>query len=110
MANPSFVGEDKGVVSGLMGKVDVSGFKALRSELQMAEKVLGSGLLMGVTELATGGSKVKAVWESIKWGALARSGLGGVAILTGAFIGLTGAIRSGIRESGILQAALGKLG
>jgi hypothetical protein len=110
MANPSFVGEDKGVPSGLLGKIDVAGFKALRSELQLAEKALGSGLLLGVTELATGGSKVKAVWESIKWTALTRAGVGGIALLAGAFIGLTGAIRKGIRESGILQAALEKVG
>jgi hypothetical protein len=114
MANESLVGTEAAGLngSGLNGpaKIDLAGFRALRSELKLAEKSLGSGLLMGVTELATGGGKVKAVWESIKWGALARAGLGGIALLTGAFFGLTGAIRKGIRESGILQAAFDKLG
>lgn len=111
MANESLVGRQTETgAAGLLGKIDVSGFKALRSELQMAEKALGGGLLFGVQELAFGGSKVKAVWESIKWTALTRAGLGGLALLTGAFFGLTGAIRKGIRESGILQSALEKVG
>lgn len=112
MANESLVGKEGGAagLGGGTSKIDLSGLKALRSELQMAEKALGVGLLSGVAELATGGSKVKAIWESIKWGALARAGLAGIALLTGAFFGLTGAIRKGIKEAGLLQGALEKMG
>ncbi len=103
-ANPSLVGR----VAGRAG-VDPAGFKLLQQEIGMASKALSTGLLAGVIELGVGSSKVKAIWESIKWGALARAGLAGFAVLAGGALALTGALRKGVKESGLLQAAIDRM-
>jgi hypothetical protein len=90
--------------------VDSAGFKAMRQELELASKVMGEGMLAGVAELATGGSKVKAVWESIKWGSMARLGIAGFAGMLMAANALTFGIRKIVEESGALQAAIDRVG
>lgn len=113
-ANPSLVGRIGGNSNGDGGgggiaSVEASGFKAMRTEMQLASRVLSDGLLSGVAELATGGGKVRAVWESIKWGALARAGLAGFAGLLIGARALAGGIRKAVDESAALQVAMERL-
>jgi hypothetical protein len=105
-ANESLVGR---AAAGAGLNINSTGFKVLRTELQLASKVLGEGLLAGVGELATGGSKVKAIWESIKWSTLARAGAGGFVFMATAATGLAAGIRSVVKETGALQAAVNRL-
>jgi hypothetical protein len=70
----------------------------------------GVGALTGLTELATGASKTKAILESIKWTVFARAGVAGFALILPAVYGLIFGIRKAVTESGILQAALERLG
>jgi hypothetical protein len=101
MANPSFVGNETSNFG--------SGFKALRGELKLASDSLHSGLIAGAFELAAGGNKVKAVWESIKWAAMTRAGVAGFALLVTGIGALTFGIKKAVMESGALQAAMDRL-
>jgi hypothetical protein len=88
---------------------DTTGLKVLRSELTGAAEAMKTGLVVGAFELATGGSKTKAVWESIKWGVMTRAGVAGFAMVLGAISGLAGGLRIVLRESGSLEAAMKRL-
>ncbi len=99
-ANEAYVGRNVGLKeTGLTGLK-----KALGSE------AASFGATSGLLELATGGSKVKAVMESIKWGAYAAAGVAGFKLVADGVLGLTVGLRKAVNESGILQAALQRLG
>ena len=97
MPNPAFVG---------------TGLTDLKQALAGLNK--GGGLewggFAGLSELATGASKTKAVIESIKWAAFARAGVAGFMSIVPAAYALMFGIRKAVTESGILQAALQRLG
>jgi hypothetical protein len=107
-ANESYVGRATSAVQQRLN-IDDAGFKALKADLAMSNKVLQDGLIMGAITLAAGGGKVKAAWEGIKWGWMARAGVAGLAMVTGAAYALAIGIRKGVTESGVLQAALQRL-
>jgi hypothetical protein len=107
-ANESYVGRATSAVQQRLN-IDDAGFKALKADLAMSNKVLQDGLIMGAITLASGGGKVKAAWEGIKWGWMARAGVAGLAMVTGAAYALAIGIRKGVTESGVLQAALQRL-
>ena len=109
--NPSLVGRTKDLISETSEAAfgSAAGLKALRSEIALTAKVMGEGMGAGLITLATGGNKVRAVWESIKWGAIARAGLAGFAGLLFGAQALAGGIRKIVTESGALQAAIDRL-
>lgn len=111
MANEALVGNigNSGAEIGSAVAKD-TGLRVLKAELGAAGEAMKTGLVVGAFDLASGGSKVKAVWESIKWAALTRAGAAGLGMLLGAFVGVTVGIRSAITASGILQAGLDRLG
>lgn len=101
MANESFVGRSTGLGD--------AGFAALKKDLGAIPTALGAGVSTGILELTTGTSKLKAIWESIKWTALARAGVAGLAILYTSMTALTFGIRKAVSESDSLRAAMEKL-
>ena len=67
---------------------------------------LATGGVAAMLELATGGSKVKAVWEGIKWTAMAKAGVAGMGAISVSVIGVVQALRTMIKTSGALEIAL----
>lgn len=98
MANEAFVGKQFGL-------------SELKSSLSGLTKsgAFSWGASSGVFELLAGGSKLKAVIESIKWAAFARAGVAGFAAVVPMAYALVTGIRKAVTESGILQAALNRI-
>lgn len=103
MPNPALVGnQPPGSSFGLSGlKSSLSGL-AKNSSFQW-------GATSGIFELISGGGKLKAVLESIKWAAFARAGVAGFAAIIPMAYALVTGIRKAVTESGILQAAMQRI-
>ena len=92
----------KDVETNVKAKVEVTGAKEAASQM----KVLGAAGTAALLELATGGSKVRAVFEAIKWGAFAKAGVAGFAALSTGVLALVGSVRKLLVTTGALETAL----
>lgn len=80
-------------------KVDVEIQATGAAKFKAATKGLGTGLTVGLITAVAEGKKFKAVWEGIKWGAMARVGVANLALISGSAIAATKAIIGLVRGS-----------
>lgn len=94
--------KNKGVPVPVNAKVKLAGAAAFKSSMN----AMTQGGLMAILTLATGGSKVKAAWEAIKWGTLAKLGVSGMAMMSTAALGLVSALKTMIKTTANLEYGL----
>ena len=87
-------------------KVDVEIQATGAAKFKAATKGLGTGLTVGLITAVAEGKKFKAVWEGVKWGAMARVGVANLALISGSAIAATKAIIGLVRGSEAMARGL----
>lgn len=87
-------------------KLTVTPKVAGAAAFQSAMKGLATGGISAMFELAISGSKVKAIWEGIKWTALAKAGVAGMGALSLTVLSVVQSLRTLLKTTGALEIAL----